>query len=192
MVGFLYKGNTEISMLFDKRLSETFGCEVINSDLAPEGQKLFHHSSAPFKDDYICEAGIYRYLCINSNTMLFSHNIMSNGAVIPQANPSVNFYITVNVKSPKTIELVKDVRSIQEIWHDFGLCPEGEPVLESTNLAFDLFDSGISYSELNDEIRNICGGETDFCVEHNSWGGGFQCYYKNSPCSVEDLFSIFN
>ena len=188
MVGFMYKGNDRIARLFDKRLSETFGYKVTSGDFRPK---------KPLKGDAdrvrtnSGKDAVYRYLCIDSNRMLFSHNIMRDGVIVPQQDPGVNFYITVNVKNPQTLELVKDVRDIQEIWHDFGLCPENDPIAESTKLAFDLFDSRVSYPELNDEIKSICGGESDFFVKHNKWGGGFVCYYKDSPCSLEDLFSIF-
>lgn len=180
MVGFLYAGNGNISKFFDKRVSEIFGYEVKND----EEPKSPHITS----DD---NSKMHRYLCIVDNRMLFSHHIMQDGAIIPQKNPDVNFYITVNAKSPKTLELVTDVHSIQEIWHDFGLFPENEPLVKPTKLAFDLFDSKVSYNELNEEIKEICGGKSDFTVSRCKWGGGLQCYYKNSPCTVEDLFSIF-
>lgn len=191
MIGFLYKGNNEIAKLFDKRLSKTFGYEINHNDLVTNCRSMHHSTGSPFETNPLGTQAVYRYLCIDSNKMLFSHNIMNNGSIIPQKNPDINFYITVNVKSPKTLELVKDVQSIQEIWHDFGLCPDTEPMPESTNLAFDLFDSRVSYNELNDEIKLLSGNE-NFSVERNPWGGGLQCFYKKSPCSVEDLFSIFS
>ncbi len=180
MVGFLYAGNSDISKFFDKRVSEIFGYEVKNQDEPKNLPKTSADNSM-----------MHRYLCIDDNRMLFSHHIMKNGAIIPQKNPYVNFYITVNAKSPKTLELVTDVHSIQEIWHDFGLIPHNEPLAKPTKLAFDLFDSNISYNKLNDEIKKIYKGKSDFTVSHCKWGGGLQCYYKNFPCTVEDLFSIF-
>lgn len=192
MVGFLYTGNSSIARFYDKRLSEIFGYNVTHNDFDSNANTKLSITNSPFEVDKAKSTDIYRYLCIDSNKMLFSHNIMCNGAIIPQKNPDINFYITVNVKNPKTLELVKNVHSMQEIWHDFGLCPDSTPMPESTKLAFDLFDSGVSYSELNNEIKSLCGGASDFSVERNQWGGGLQCYYRNSPCSVEDLFSIFN
>lgn len=187
MLGFVYKGNDKIAQLFDKRLEKTFGYNFThlncNSNNLTKSSKPNTNSS---------DGNIYRHLCIDSNKMLFSHSVMNNGSIIPQDNPDVNFYITINAKSPNTAELVTNVHSIQEIWHDFGICPEGIPMSEQTNLAFDLFDSDVSYLSLNEKIKAICGGKSKFTVEHNYFGGGIQCYYDNTPCSVEDLFSIFN
>lgn len=180
MVGFLYAGNNDISKFFDKRVSEIFGYEVKN-DKEPKGVKNTSDENQT----------MHRYLCIDNNKMLFSHYVMQDGAIVPQKNPDVNFYITLNAKSPQTLELVTDVHSIQEIWHDFGFFPENEPLEKSTKFAFDLFDSNISYNKLNREIKEICGGKSDFTVSHCKWSGGLQCYYKDSPCTVEDLFSIF-
>lgn len=188
MIGFLYTGNDKISKIFDQRLSKTFGYEIVHHDLKPKGEIICRQTGSPFEDNPLNGATVTRYLCIDSNKMLFSHNIMNKGTIIPQENPDINFYITINVKSPNTVELVKDVHSIQEIWHDFGLCPEEKPLLETTNLAFDLFDSDISYPRLNDKIKDLCGENSGFYIEHHRFGGGLQCYYKDSPCSIENLF----
>ncbi len=186
MLGFVYKGNDKIAKLFDKRLKKTFGYDF--TQLNYDSSNLTSCST----NQNFSDGNIQRYLCIDSNKMLFSHNIMDNGSIIPQNNPDVNFYITINAKSPNTAELVTNVHSIQEIWHAFGICPEGVPKSDPTNLAFDLFDSDVSYTKLNEKIKAICGGKSKFTVEHNHFGGGIQCYYGNSPCTVEDLFSIFN
>ena len=186
MLGFVYKGNNKIAQLFDTRLKKTFGYDFANTENDSNNLNSFSNQHN-FSDE-----NIQRYLCIDSNKMLFSHNIMNNGSIIPQNNPDMNFYITINAKSPRTAELVTNVHSMQEIWHDFGIIPEGEPLSDPTNLAFDLFDSYVSYSKLNEKIKAICGGKSKFTVAHNHFGGGIQCYYDNKRCTVEDLFSIFN
>ncbi len=187
MLGFVYKGNEKVAQLFDKRLKKTFGYDFSKNNLSQNNLIEEAQHKPTFSDE-----NIYRYLCIDSNKMLFSHNVMDNGTIIPQTNPDVNFYITVNAKSPNTAELVTNVHSMQEIWHDFGIFPEQTAVSDATNLAFDLFDSDVSYNNLNEKIKELCGGRSRFYVEHNHFGGGIQCYYDNHPCTVEDLFSIFS